>query len=186
MRNLIILTTLILVEAAMTKRRDNMIKTISVLVACLIATSSALADSWNINRNHVNVGAVDAAWTIDPAKFEGTKGIIDARYTIHRKMGEVPQTKDCCPPQPPAERLIGVLDGHFQFGGSDTNLEYLVLAATPLAYQRNKEFKAGRFTTVRDTLEFGKVMYSEDDPLGMDYYTEVTLAQGSRTWGHEI
>jgi len=112
-------------------------KAIAILFASLIVASSALADSWNINQNHVNVGAVDAAWTIDPAKFEGTKGIIDARYTIHRKMGEVQQTEDCCPPQPPAERLIGVLDGPFQLGGSDTNLEYVVLAATPLAYQRN-------------------------------------------------
>ena len=154
----------------------------ALLVASLIATSSAFADDWDINQNFVKVGIVDAAWTIDPNKYEGTKALVDARFTINRKMIEPKQTEECCPPKPPAERLIGVLDGDFQFGDSDTGLEYVVVAATPLAYQRNTDLKAKKFMIVRETLEFGQLLYSRDDPLGVDYYVEFTAAKAGPTW----
>jgi hypothetical protein len=162
-----------------------MTKLTAILVASLMATSSALADDWDINQNFVKIGIIEAAWTIDPNKFEGTKALVDAHFTINRKMIEPKQTEGCCPPKPPAERLIGVLDGDFQFGDSDTDLEYVVVAATPLAYQRNTDLKAKKFMIVRETLEWGQLLYSRDDPLGIDYYVEFTAAKAGPTWAYK-
>lgn len=160
-------------------------KLIALLTASLIAASAAWADEWDINQNFVDVGAVDASWTIDPAKYEGTKTLINARYTLARNMVETVQPEDGCPPIAPAERLIGVLDGDFQFGDSDTGLEYVVVAATALAYQRNTELKAKKFMRVRETLEWGQLLYSRDDPLGVDYYVQLTAARGGLTWAYK-
>ena len=144
-----------------------------------------LAAVWDFDRMFVSMGGADQAWTIDD-KFTGTRAIVDARFTIHRKMLEAQKTEDCCPPPSPAQRLIGVLDGDFQFGDSDTDMEYLILAATPLGYQRNTELKGKKFMVTRDTLEFGRFLYSYDDPLGVDYNTEFHLARGGRTWGYKL
>ena len=161
-------------------------KITALLVASLITTSPAFANDWDINQNFVKIGIIDAAWTIDPQKYEGTKALVDARFTINRKMLEPQQTEGCCPPKSPAERLIGVLDGDFQFGDGDKELEYLVVAATPLAYQRNTNLKAKKFMIVRETVEFGQVLYSRDDPLGVDYYVEITAAKAGPTWNYKF
>jgi hypothetical protein len=169
------------------QRMDAMKKITVLLMISLFATSSALAtDAWDINQNYVKLGAVDTAWTVDPNKYEGTRAIFDGRFSLFRKMGEVPETEDCCPPPPPFERLIGVLNAHFMGGDSETNLEYTRVSGTALAYQRDAELEAKKFMTLRDTVEFGDVMYSKDDPLGVDYYIEFTLARLSRTWAYKF
>lgn len=62
----------------------------------------------------------------------------------------------------------------------------MTLAATALAYQRNTKLEAKRFMGVRDTLELGQLLYSFDDPLGIDYYTELTLVRAGRSWGYKL
>lgn len=72
-------------------------KVATILIFSIVVLPSVWADDWDINQNFVSIGIADQGWTIDE-KYTGVKGLIDARYTLSRRMGEVQQTEDCCPP----------------------------------------------------------------------------------------
>ncbi len=156
-----------------------------IMVGVLFTTALPAADPWNINENFVGFAIADADWTINQV-FPGTKLIIDGRYSIRRGPGK-PSQRDCeCEPPPIPDRMLGTIDAHLQWGEGETSLEYAILSATALGYQREFEPVAAKFRPLRDTLEWGIVRGGFDDPLGIDSYAEVNLVRGGRTWGYKL
>lgn len=139
------------------------------------------ADPWNLDRNYVAASVADADWTIDEV-FPGTKLILEGRYTFSRSTVAPPE-RDCdCAPLPPSTKLVGTVGTHLQWGEGETGLEYGRLTFSPLSYLRRFETSRDGFSPLRDTLEFGVLTASKDDPLGIDDYYELSLIRASRTW----
>ncbi len=65
-------------------------KVVTILIISVFALPSAWAHDWDINQDFVSIGIADQGWTIDE-KYTGIKGLIDARYTLNCKTGEVQQ-----------------------------------------------------------------------------------------------
>ena len=138
-------------------------------------------DPWNVARNFLSVSIADAQWTIDE-DFPGTKIIFDGRWAFQRRLIE-PEDDGCdCVTKPPKTRVVGAVRAHLQWGEGDTALEYARVCLTALAEQRDYPVLPGRFSTVRDTYEWGVLQGGKDDPLNVDYYGEVILGRFARTW----
>ena len=152
-------------------------------IVALFAPLLHAADPWDIDDDFVGIAVADARWTIDEV-FPGTKVIVDGRYSLGRRTGQ-PRARacDCGEPLPAAVRLRNTLDAHLQWGKGETELEYGIVSFTWKASQRNYEPRAeAGFGTLRDTLEWGVLVVSKDDPLGIDSYVELNVARASRTW----
>lgn len=78
-------------------------------------------------------------------------------------------------------RLLGTIDFDLLWGDGD--LEYSSASISGLSYQRNWMVEAGRFTPLRDTLEWGVLTLGHNDYLGINSYYELTAARAGRTWG---
>jgi hypothetical protein len=138
-------------------------------------------DPWNVEQNFLSLAITDAEWTINE-DFPGTKIIVDGRYAFRRRVLE-PEDDGCdCAPRPPKTRVTGAVRAHLQWGEGETSLEYARVSLTALAEQRDYPARPGRFTTVRDMYEWGVVQGGKDDPLGVDYYGELTIGRFARTW----
>lgn len=152
-------------------------------IVALCAPSLHAADAWDIDDDYGGIAVARAHWTIDEA-FPGTKLILSGRYALQRRTGQ-PRARacDCGEPLPAAERLRHTFFTHLQWGKGELGLEYGILTYTWKASQRNYAPTAeGGFGTLRDTLEWGVVTVSRDDPLGIDSYVELNVARASRTW----
>jgi hypothetical protein len=138
-------------------------------------------DSWDINENYFGAAVAQEDWTVNDA-FHGTKLLLNGRYSLHRSEMDR-EIADCpCNPPPPAPfRMIGTVAASAQWGDRDLERAYLGVSAVSL--QRNFEAISGGWRPLRDSLELGVVVHGMDDPLGVDSYTEITLARAGRTWG---
>jgi hypothetical protein len=153
------------------------------LIACgnLIVISSALAGEWewDLRENAVTLGIADADWAISK-DFQGTKLLLDAHYVFKQAPGEQRDSHRF------PEKFIGVVDVDLQWGTGDTSLEIGKLTLTPYAMQWDIRRDTDRkLTAVLDQAEFGVIQYSFDDPLGIDSYTELTIARVGRTWNYK-
>src|SRR5690606_3872540 len=152
-------------------------------IVSLFAPALHAADSWDIADDFAGIAVADARWTI-AEDFPGTKVNLDGRYSLGRRTGERrARPCDCGEPLPAAERLRNPFGAHLQWGKGETGLEYGIASFTWKASQRNFAPSAeGGFRTLRDTLEWGVLVVSKDDPLGIDSYVELDVARASRTW----
>ncbi len=154
-------------------------KFILVLVACIFVSYPVFADNWDLGQNSLSIGIGDVDWTVDQ-KFHGTKLLLGGRYMFLR---EAATAYD----KPDAEILKYRIDlQDFQYGGSDTDLEYVFAGFTYWTYQNKKDYtSAGRFRTVRSQLEVMQVNASFDDNLGVDYYYELNAGRIGRFWAYK-
>lgn len=160
---------------------------LTALIVAHVLPAAYAADAWDINEDYAGIALAEAHWTIDQA-FPGTKVILDGRYSLRRRMGrERPRACDCGEPLPGAERLRNTFGAHLQWGKGETGLEYGIVTFTLRGSQRDYApvAEAG-FHTRRDTLEWGILTVSKDEPLGIDSYVELDLARASRTWQYSL
>jgi hypothetical protein len=138
-------------------------------------------DSWDVNENWIGASIARQDWTLD-GLFEGTVGSIDARYSFHRSTRErIVSDCDCNPPPPAPFQTIGTVRASALWG--EDGLERGHLGIVGWSLQRNFLAPISGWAALRDTLEVGGLVYGEDDALGLDAYTEITLARAGRTWG---
>jgi hypothetical protein len=138
-------------------------------------------DTWDINENYFGGSVAYEDWTIND-EFPGAKFELHGRYSFHRSEMDR-EVADCpCNPPPPAPfRMMGTVAATAQWGEHDLERAYVGVSAYSL--QRNFEAIGGGWRPLRDSLELGVVVHGRDDPLGLDSYTEITLARVGRTWG---
>jgi hypothetical protein len=159
--------------------------TFQALLLFCVSASAVAAPFWTLSENFVGVSIADADWTIDES-FPGTKIIFDGRYTLKRDQVNNPagglvrgrENTD------PADRLIGMIDAHLQWGEGETGLEYAIVSVAPIAFERFYAPTAG-FSVAHDTWEWGVVRVGFDDPLGIDSYAEFDIVRASRTWAYK-
>ena len=156
----------------------------ALLLLC-ISASAVAAPYWNLSENLAGAAVADADWTINKT-FPGTKIIFDGRYTLKRGQVTDPAGGLVRPREntDPADRLFGVIDGHFQWGEGETGLEYTIVSVTPIAFERVYAPAAG-FSVAHDTWEWGLVQVGFDDPLGIDSYAQLDIVRASRTWAYK-
>jgi len=157
-----------------------MIKKIAcIFTAALVLSAAARADNWDLGQNALTIGAGDVDWTISP-DFHGTKLLLGGRYVFQRAAATAYD-------QPDAEILKYRIDlADFQYGGSSTDLEYVVAGFTYWTYQHKKdEIKPRQFNTKRTQLELLQVNASFDDSLGVDYYYELNAGKIGRFWTYK-
>lgn len=174
-----------MLAAALRHRLLRPVVPIVAIVSNVVLGPSPLlaADAWDIDDDYAGIAIAEAHWTI-AENFPGTKLILDGRYSLGRRTGQ-PRARacDCGEPLPAAERLRSTFNAHLQWGKGETQLEYGILSYTWKASQRNyAASEEPGFRTLRDTLEWGIVTVSRDDPLGIDSYVELNIARASRTW----
>ncbi len=161
-----------------------MLRTAAILSAALLTSTAGAVDLWDLEESYGGLTIADAHWTV-AEQFPGRKLILDGRYTLRRRPGAAPVVRGCdCGPTTAPERLIGTLGAQLQWGNGDTDLEYGVLSFTAWASQRDFDAPAEGFVVLRDTVEWGVLRLSQDEPLGIDSYSELTVARGARTWGY--
>ena len=138
-------------------------------------------DSWNIDENYWGAAIAREDWTVNN-DYPGTKLALSGRYSLYREE-EDPLVSDCdCSPPPPAPiRLIGTVSGQAQAG--DDDLERIYVGVSTIAWQRNFPAEQLGWEPLRDTLDLGAGLVGRDDALGINSYTEITLARAGRTWG---
>jgi len=158
---------------------------IQTLLLCCASASAVAAPYWDLSKDFVGVAIADADWTIDES-FRGTKMIFDGRYTLKRDQvsnpaGGLVRARDN---SEPSDRLIGVIDAQLQWGTSGTGLEYAVISAAPIAFEKFYAPTTG-FSVAHDTWEWGVVRAGFDDPLGIDSYAEIDFVRASRTWAYK-
>jgi hypothetical protein len=157
---------------------------IAILVAgvTLFLASVASASQWDRGENVVGLAVAGAEWNIDE-DFAGTKLIFDGQYAFSRKPGKPADPDDCCSRGERSQRYIGIVDAHLQWGVGQTGLEYAIVGLTGWGAQWEPEQDPSKKWQVkRDQVEFGGITFGFDDPLGIDSYTDVTVAGGSRRW----
>ena len=156
----------------------------ALLLSCM-STAAVAAPYWDLSENFVGLAIADADWTINET-FPGTKIILDGRYTLKRDQVKDPAGGLVRPREQtdPADRLIGVIDGHFQWGEGETGLEYAIVSVAPIAFERVYAPAAG-FSVAHDTWEWGVVRVGFDDPLGIDSYAELNIVRAGRTWAYK-
>ena len=138
-------------------------------------------DSWDINENYFGGLIADQDWTVND-EFTGTRFALYGRFTLHREEMDAKIAECPCNPPPPAPfRMIGTITATAQW--DDGDLERAYVGVSGLSLQRNYEVNAGGWRPLRDTLELGVLGHGRDDPLGVESYTEITLARAGRTWG---
>lgn len=147
--------------------------------------SNALSgmDSWDLNENYLNFAIADAAWTIDE-DFPGTKLIVGARYSMAQDTVPYPAGGCDCVVRPGVRGMWGTLASHLQWGEGESGLEHGYLSVMTRSLLRNYVPESGRLSTLRDSLEWGGVLVGKDDPLGVEDYTEITVARLGRTWAY--
>jgi hypothetical protein len=150
-----------------------------LLAASLVITSTVHADNWDLGQNSLTVGIGDVDWTIDP-KFHGTKLLLGGRYVFSREAATAYK-------EPDAEILKYRIDlQDFQYGDSETDLEYVVAGFTYWTYQKKIDvISAKSFHNVRDQLELLQLNASFDDNLGVDYYYELNAGKIGRFWAYK-
>ncbi|HEY8521526.1 MAG TPA: hypothetical protein VIN61_15740 [Gammaproteobacteria bacterium] len=154
------------------------------VAAMLIAGAAHGVDYWDIDDDFGAVSIADEHWTVDEA-FPGRKLILDGRYALRRRTREPSAAAcECASLQGPTERMTGVFGAHVQWGSGDTDVEYGVLSFAALASQRDFDASADGFRPLRDTVEWIAVRLAQDEPLGIDSYSELTVARVARTWGY--
>jgi hypothetical protein len=139
------------------------------------------ADPWNVNKNYASFSIADADWTIDEV-FPGTKLIFDGRYAIRKGPGKPSSRSHLGEYKPIPDRMVGTIGAHLQWGEGETELEYARLYFTTLAHQRVFTPRPGNFKPLRDSVEWLVIQGGQDDPLGINYYGELTLVRAARTW----
>ena len=138
-------------------------------------------DTWDINENYFGGSVAYEDWTVND-EFPGTKLALSGRYSLYSAdMGREVADCPCNPPPPAPFRMMGTVMATAQWGEHDLERAYLGVSAYSL--QRNFEAIGGGWRSLRDTLELGVLVHGRDDPLGVDSYTEITLARAGRTWG---
>ena len=138
-------------------------------------------DSWDINENYIGLSVADQAWTIND-EFTGIRAFLKGNYSFHEsKLDREISDCKCNPPPPAPYKMLGTVFGEAQVADGDVEKGYL--GVTAFSLQRNFELVPGKMKPLRDTLELGVVLHGMDDPLGVDSYTEITLARAGRTWG---
>ena len=150
-----------------------------ILAGTFLFASTVRADNWDLGQDAVSLGIADVDWTISPI-YHGTKLLLGGRYSFMREPATAYE-------QPEAEILKYRIDlKDFQVGDSETDLEYVVAGFTFWTYQnKNKDMKAGRFSTERTQLELLQVNASYDDSLGVDYYYELNAGKIGRFWSYK-
>jgi len=153
-------------------------KYILIAATAIFTSSSVLADNWDLGQNSVSVAIADVDWTVSP-DFHGTKLLLGGRYVFSREAATAYE-------QPDAEILKYRIDlQDFQYGDSETDLEYVVAGFTYWTYQKKQDIKSSRrFNTVRDQLELLQLNASYDDSLGLDYYYELNAGRIGRFWSY--
>ena len=166
--------------------RSSLVPTCLAIAGAAFATSLHADDPWDVNADYAGIALAEAHWTIDEA-FPGTKVILEGRYSFRRRVGQ-PRARacDCGEPLPAAQRMTGTIGAHLQWGKGETGLEYGVLTFTWKATQRDFDASAPGLRTMRDTLEWGVLQVGKDDPLGIDSYTELSIARAARTWRYGV
>lgn len=154
-------------------------------LAALVFTAAPVhaLDLWNVGESYAAFSMADAHWTVDES-FPGRKLIFTGRHTVRRRTGETPVSDGAGESAAIPERLLGTVTAELQWGKGETDLEYGVLGFSAYASQRDFAPEPGGFRPLRDTVEWGVLRFVEDEPLGMDSYSEVTVARVSRTWGY--
>lgn len=146
-----------------------------------LPTPLAGLDLWNLNENYITASVADIDWTANEDLYAGTKLGLSGQYSFFRGKAKT-EVPDCNCPQPPVpHRLMGTVGFDLLWG--DEDLEYSNLSVAGLTYQRNWFLENGRFDPIRDTLEWGVLTVGHNDHLGIDSYTELTVARAGRTWG---
>ena len=150
-----------------------------ILAAALAITSTANADNWDLGQNSLQLGIADVDWTVSPT-FHGTKLLLGGRYVFAREPATAYK-------QPDAEILKYRLDlQDFQYGDSETDLEYVVAGFTFWTYQKKNDITSAKsFNTDRTQLELLQVNASFDDNLGVDYYYELNAGRIGRFWSYK-
>lgn len=150
----------------------------AILAGLLLAQFAQRAygrDDLEFGQNRVGGAVASAHWTIDKA-FPGRKFIFEFDYTFARRDITSAETSER------NERLAGVLSSHFQWGQGETGLEYYDIKIAAYVRQRTYAIEPGRLNPARDFLEWGAVRLSEDDPLGVDSYSELSVLRLGRAW----
>jgi hypothetical protein len=83
--------------------------------------------------------------------------------------------------------LWAVANAHLQTGLGETGLEYAIVSVAPWSIQTTYERDPAKrkMQTQRDEVEIGALLFSFDDPLGIDSYTELMLARAGRIWAYK-
>jgi hypothetical protein len=136
-----------------------------------------MADNWDLASNSFRLGIADVGWTVID-EYQGTKLLLDADLVFDRVVQPVSNNKS-------REQLKYLFDAHLQFGNSQSDLDYAVLAYTYQAYQINRTLTSSRsIQIVRDQLELVKLITGYDATLNVDYYTELEAARIGRFWSY--
>jgi hypothetical protein len=153
----------------------------ALLTAALFMSPLYAADIWDVGEDFWSAAVFDENWTVDE-DFPGTKLMFGGRYVLRRSQGQ-PRTPKCpCEPLPAPELLVGTLAGQLQFGAGESDIEYGFVSLTPWAWRRDVAHGDGVRVPPRETLELGVIMVSKDEPLGVEFYSELTAARIARTW----
>ena len=80
--------------------------------------------------------------------------------------------------------MIGTFGGHLQWGQGESDVDYGTASFTSWAWKRDLSADAAH-EPPRETLELGAVKVSQDEPLGIESYIELTAARIARTWAFQ-
>lgn len=150
---------------------------LAVLVSALFCQLSppVHASDTNLGLHRIGAAVARAKWTID-ASFPGEKIIFEADHVFGRN------ATGSAEPGVLEERLKGVLNSHLQWGTGETSLEHYEIRLAPIVRQTTYEIETGSLQPARDFREWGAIRVNEDDPLGLDFYAEISILRLGRAW----
>lgn len=167
-------------------RNEKTLRTAVLVLLGSLCTSVGHTAQWDLGENKIGVGGLDQDWGVDEPRYEGTRWILDGQYTLLRRPGDISNTNDCCTQTARKEHLAAVVSTHLQWDPDESDLEFYKIGVTGFATQWEPEQDpAKKWQVTRDQLAWGSVLYSVDDPLGIDSYIELAVARADRTWDYK-
>ena len=147
----------------------------------LLLSNAPVAQDWVLRERSVSVGLATEAKMPDEREYKGAKVFLDGRYLMKKEQLAVSEGRRCCAqPSKPTE-FFGLLDGAVHFGLEGSGLEYVSLGMTPWGrlYEPGTESEKA-WKATRDVLQAGRIRYIKDEPLEVEHYLELALAQAGR------
>lgn len=144
------------------------------------ATSQAHAEQRDIHKESVGIAIGREEKTVDP-RFEGTKVLLDLRYTLRNEKGDELETRKCCTLPSMPEQMWWMIDTGLRWAPNDGGLEYVRIGVTPWALELTpgREPKKALYATY-DILALGTIKFLRDEPLEVDSYLQIDIGRAGR------